>query len=65
MLIILFVALFVYFVFGGVFLKYRVGATGVDLIPNSAFWTAIPGLVKDGATFLVSKCTKRGEYQTI
>ena len=41
-----FVLLVVYFVAGAVFLKFRRGAEGVEIIPNVEFWKSLPGLIR-------------------
>jgi len=58
-LILLFVAIFVYIVGGISFKKYRMGATGWDMIPNLGFWTALPGLVKDGIVYTYRSIRER------
>jgi len=50
-----------YFVVGGL-IKWRTGATGVEMIPNHSFWTDLPALVKDGFGFVRSKATG---YQSV
>ena len=35
-----------YFVVGTLWNKYRRGATGMEVIPNLAFWQDLPNLVK-------------------
>jgi hypothetical protein len=40
-----------YFVGGALFRKYRLQATGKDIIPNVDFWAAMPGLIREGAEF--------------
>jgi len=59
-LIVLFVSLILYCVIGVVWRKKKRGATGKELIPNLEFWTGMPGLVKDGFKYFVSKTCKRG-----
>jgi len=59
-LIILLVLVVVYVVAGIMWQKFKVGATGKDLIPNFGFWSDLPHLVKDGFMFLVSKTCRRG-----
>ena len=54
-LILFFVGAFVYFVGGVLFMKYRRGASGADLIPNVGFWRDLPGLVRDGCVFSFNK----------
>ena len=38
---------------GAVFLKYRRGAEGEEMIPNLEFWKALPGLIKVGVRDLL------------
>jgi hypothetical protein len=64
-LILLLVLAVVYLVAGILFNKFKRQATGVELIPNVGFWTSLPGLVKDGALFIVHKITRRGQYQPV
>nr|XP_039265627.1 cation-dependent mannose-6-phosphate receptor-like [Styela clava] len=52
---------FVYLVSGIIYKKTRTGVTGTDLIPNTNFWSSMPGLIKDGAKFLVNRCKYRPE----
>eukprot|EP01116_Phalansterium_solitarium_P011763 TRINITY_DN27539_c0_g1_i1.p1 TRINITY_DN27539_c0_g1~~TRINITY_DN27539_c0_g1_i1.p1 ORF type:complete len:238 (-),score=26.74 TRINITY_DN27539_c0_g1_i1:219-932(-) len=51
----------------GVAWNYRRQETGVRLIPQVEFWTSIPGLVKDGALFIVAKIRGGGggSYQSV
>jgi len=65
LLIIMFVLLIVYLVLGGLFMKYKKGAIGSEVIPNKAFWGAIPGLVRDGIWFVLTPCTKRSSYNQV
>jgi len=54
-LIIVSVGIVVYLI-AGVFYKVKfVGAEGVERVPNVEFWTALPGLVKDGFAFTYHK----------
>ncbi|XP_065845841.1 uncharacterized protein [Oscarella lobularis] len=57
LLIIVFSLLIAYFVVGIMIMKFKMNAEGKEIIPQSAFWTAIPGLIKDGALFI---CGRRG-----
>lgn len=59
-LIIFFVGFFVYFAAGVGFKAGVRKARGVEMVPNFEFWTSLPGLVKDGALFVVRKITRRG-----
>ena len=38
--------LIAYFVVGIMIMKFKMNAEGKEIIPQSAFWTAIPGLIK-------------------
>jgi hypothetical protein len=40
-----------YFVGGALFRKYRLHATGKDVIPNVDFWAALPGLIREGCEY--------------
>ena len=50
-IIVLIVVSFVYFAGGALFMRYRMGASGVEMVPNLTFWRDLPGLVKDGCSF--------------
>jgi len=65
LLIICFVFLAVYLIAGALFMKYRKGAIGSEIIPNKSFWSEIPSLVKDGVMFVLSPCTKRSSYNQV
>lgn len=57
-----------YFLFGAIFLAAVKGRRGADMVPNLEFWTTLPGLVKDGTYFCVSKVrgtASRGNYSEI
>jgi len=60
LLIMVFVLVVVYFAAGAVFMKFIRHAEGIEIVPNVHFWTAIPGLTKDGVLFVVSKTCRRG-----
>lgn len=49
----------IYFILGGLFLYYKRGARGKEVIPNYAFWKDLPFLLKDGLLFTISPCYKR------
>ena len=53
-MIIFFVPLGLY-VIGFVAWNYKQGMTGADMLPHREFWGSLPGLFKDGCTFLWSK----------
>jgi len=65
LLILVFVVVVLYLVLGGLFMKYKRGAIGSEIIPNKSFWSDFPTLVKDGALFVISPCTKRGSYNKV
>jgi hypothetical protein len=54
----LFVLVAVY-VGGILFNKYYRKMEGREVVPNVAFWADLPGLVKDGAMFIVNKARGR------
>ena len=41
-----FVILVIYLVSGILFMKYKRGATGKEVMPNIEFWSSLPGLIK-------------------
>jgi hypothetical protein len=45
------VVLVIYLVAGILFMKYKRGATGKEVIPNVEFWSSLPGLIKVGGYF--------------
>lgn len=65
LLIVALVLVVVYIVIGGLFMKYKRGAIGTEMIPNKSFWSALPLLVKDGVMFVLAPCTKRGSYTQV
>ncbi|KAF9817264.1 hypothetical protein SFRURICE_014417 [Spodoptera frugiperda] len=52
LLIIFFSFVVFYLVLGICTKKFLMGATGVEVIPNLAFWSDLPNLVKDGWRFM-------------
>merc|ERR1712050_468611 len=56
LLIVFFVVIVVYFIAGMLFLKFVKKNEGAEIIPNKSFWTALPGLIKDGFLFFFGKC---------
>eukprot|EP01092_Planopodium_desertum_P014843 TRINITY_DN760_c0_g2_i1.p1 TRINITY_DN760_c0_g2~~TRINITY_DN760_c0_g2_i1.p1 ORF type:complete len:267 (-),score=85.03 TRINITY_DN760_c0_g2_i1:60-860(-) len=58
-LIIFFVGFGVYFIVGIIVKKAVFKAEGKDILPNSGFWTGLPGLIKDGFMFIVNKTCRR------
>jgi len=64
-LIIVLCLMVVYVAAGVTFNKVKKQATGLELIPNVEFWTSLPGLVKDGAMFIVNKTCRRGGYSQV
>ncbi|XP_019851241.1 PREDICTED: uncharacterized protein LOC105312512 isoform X3 [Amphimedon queenslandica] len=60
------VGLATYFIAGILVMKFVKGATGKELIPNYAFWSDLPYLIKDGCLFVVSPCLQRKiDYEKI
>ncbi|CAK1543060.1 unnamed protein product [Leptosia nina] len=51
LLIIFFSCVIFYLVLGICTKKFLMGATGLEVVPNLAFWTDLPNLVKDGWAF--------------
>jgi len=64
-LIILSCCIIVYLGGGIAFNRFQKHETGVDMLPNLQFWLSLPGLIKDGAMFIVNKTCRRGGYSTI
>eukprot|EP00163_Fabomonas_tropica_P011681 TRINITY_DN2249_c0_g1_i1.p3 TRINITY_DN2249_c0_g1~~TRINITY_DN2249_c0_g1_i1.p3 ORF type:complete len:136 (+),score=34.92 TRINITY_DN2249_c0_g1_i1:978-1385(+) len=48
-----------YLVGGIVYKKKRLGATGIEAIPNIDFWQQLPSLVWDGAVFFWEFCQEK------
>jgi len=59
-LIIFFVSAVLYFAIGSIVMWKVKGASGIEILPNSAFWVGLPGLLKDGVLFLKGKVTGTG-----
>ncbi|XP_071812528.1 cation-dependent mannose-6-phosphate receptor-like [Apostichopus japonicus] len=52
-LCILFVcAVFIYLLFGMLYMKFVRGASGIELIPNHEFWSDLPKLISEGVNFV-------------
>eukprot|EP00118_Oscarella_pearsei_P002837 m.11855 g.11855 ORF g.11855 m.11855 type:complete len:243 (+) comp23645_c0_seq4:2490-3218(+) len=66
LLIIFVVLLVVYIVAGVLFMKFKLGATGKEMVPNNGFWFGLPGLIKAGILFVFS-CDQKGTaaYQNL
>ena len=67
LLLVFFLALFLYFAVGicvQIFVRKR---SGINAVPNKDFWTALPGLIKDGSNFTYNRIFKRRSegYQEI
>jgi len=45
-----------YFAIGALVNKFYWKSEGIEIIPNVAFWIALPGLVKDGHLYIYKKC---------
>jgi len=53
-LLIILIAVIIYLVGGALYLRYRVGVDpGPQMVPNIEFWILIPGLILDGAIFVI------------
>ncbi|KAK6166572.1 hypothetical protein SNE40_023229 [Patella caerulea] len=64
--ILFIVGIFIYVAGGMTYMRVRNQATGVEMLPNRGFWSALPGLVKDGCVFVVSKVrSKRSTYDEV
>ncbi|KAK6165703.1 hypothetical protein SNE40_022581 [Patella caerulea] len=65
-LIVFLVLVIVYVIVGVSVNKFARHATGKEVVPNYTFWTALPGLIKDGVLFIFSICRRKGsEYSKI
>lgn len=67
LLIILFSFVIFYLVLGICTKKFLMGATGIEIVPNLAFWSDLPNLVKDGWLFMSNgfKLPARATGQTV
>lgn len=65
LIIIFFSVLVVYLIAGVAFNKYHRQNTGKEIVPNVSLWTSLPGLIKDGVMFCVSKIRRKGGYGKI
>eukprot|EP00300_Choanocystis_sp_HF-7_P028416 c34015_g1_i1.p1 GENE.c34015_g1_i1~~c34015_g1_i1.p1 ORF type:complete len:304 (-),score=36.48 c34015_g1_i1:46-843(-) len=65
LLILLLVCSVVYLVAGMAFQFQFRQARGLDLIPNRAFWTMLPGLIKDGFLFVYRKIRGQNTHTPI
>ncbi|KAJ0176163.1 hypothetical protein K1T71_008337 [Dendrolimus kikuchii] len=54
LVIVFFSCLIFYLVLGICTKKFLMGATGIEVVPNLAFWSDLPNLVKDGWAFMIS-----------
>ncbi|XP_013191539.1 uncharacterized protein LOC106135718 [Amyelois transitella] len=54
LLIVFFCLVIFYLVLGVCTKKFLMGATGIEVIPNLAFWSDLPNLVKDGWAFAIN-----------
>lgn len=52
--IIFFSCVIFYLVVGVLTRKFLMGATGLEVVPNLAFWTELPNLVRDGWLFAIN-----------
>ncbi|XP_065845836.1 uncharacterized protein [Oscarella lobularis] len=61
LLIVVFALLVTYFIVGTLVLKVGLHAEGREIVPQVVFWTAIPGLIKDGVLFICNKIRGRDD----
>lgn len=54
LLVVFFSIVIFYLVLGVCTKKFLMGATGIEVIPNLAFWTDLPNLVRDGWAFAIN-----------
>ncbi|XP_059062237.1 uncharacterized protein LOC131855038 [Achroia grisella] len=54
LLIVFFSLVIFYLVLGVCTKKFLMGATGIEVIPNLAFWTDLPNLVREGWAFAIN-----------
>lgn len=67
-LLILGIAMLIYFILGYVFRYYMYGMRGIEAFPNYEFWMDLPALVKDGITFVQNgfkQVPAQDSYETI
>jgi len=65
LILLLAIALPVYII-GGIIYNIKVkSATGIEVLPNYAFWKDLPSLLKDGFAFTFGKMCGRGGYQKV
>ncbi|XP_029178681.1 uncharacterized protein LOC114946388 [Nylanderia fulva] len=64
LLILFFTGAGVYFIGGMITLRILRGATGWEMLPNHAFWTKLPSLVRDGIVFTFN-CCRADSYERI
>ena len=60
-LIIFFVGGAVYLAAGMLYKRQRMGVEGVEMVPNIDFWREVPGNIKDGVKFSISKVRGGGD----
>lgn len=65
LLIIVIVFIFVYLVGGMVFQTVLRKAEGKERVPNVAFWSALPSLIKEGFQFTYKSVKQRAGYSSI
>jgi len=64
-LILLFCVPTIYLVAGVIVNKFVRHQSGVEVIPNYAFWGGFFGLIKDGVKFIGVKTCRRGGYSQV
>lgn len=56
LLILFLIGTFTYFTIGSIVRFMYLGARGIEVIPNLDFWKDLPGLVRDGISFVRNGC---------
>jgi hypothetical protein len=65
-IIILLVALFLFFAIGIAYKRFKMGATSwKESVPLIDFWVTLPGLVKDGFAFVFKQKCKRAAFEQV
>eukprot|EP00049_Salpingoeca_infusionum_P018274 m.356495 g.356495 ORF g.356495 m.356495 type:complete len:248 (-) comp17553_c0_seq1:323-1066(-) len=68
MVVIFFCALLLpYCIFGALFMRFKREKSGMEMMPNKEFWSALPGLIWDGIKFTFSgfKSIGGANYQSL
>ena len=60
-----FCGLAAYFIGGFIFLKFISHKEGTETVPNFGFWKELPGNIKNGFSYSVSKVRPRTGYEKV